>query len=73
MDHAMRQALTEAGCGNTLVDRLDAMQQAGEADACLRLLRCHRCELVEALHEAQRPIDVCDWLIHELEQSSRVA
>ena len=73
MDHAMRQALTEAGCNNTLADRFDALKKAGETDACLRLLRCHRCELVEALHQAQRPIDVCDWLIHELEQSSRVA
>lgn len=73
MDHAMRQVLTEAGCNNTLVDRFDALKKAGETDACLRLLRCHRCELVEALHQAQRPIDVCDWLIHELEQSSRVA
>ena len=73
MDHAMRQALTEAGCGSALVDRLNAMQEAGETDACLRLLRCHRCELVEALHQAQRPIDVCDWLIHELERNACVA
>lgn len=73
MDHAMRQALTEAGCNSALADRLDSLKKAGETDACLRLLRCHRCELVEALHQAQRPIDVCDWLIHELEQDSRVA
>jgi hypothetical protein len=23
--------------------------------------------LVEAMHEAQRPIDVCDWVIREVE------
>lgn len=73
MEQAMKHALTEAGCNGVLAERLDALQQAGETDACLRLLRCHRCELVEALHQAQRPIDVCDWLIHELERDSRVA
>lgn len=73
MEHTMRQALVDAGCEEGLVERFDALQSAGETEACVRLLRCHRCELVEALHQAQRPIDVCDWIIHKLEHDSRVA
>lgn len=60
--------LRDAGCDAALAERLAALVTADDRDGALRLLRCHRCQLVNALHEAQRPIDVCDWLIHRLEK-----
>jgi hypothetical protein len=60
-------SLTAAGCDERLARRLEERAAAGDSASCLRLLRAHRCELVEAMHEAQRPIDTCDWIIREVE------
>ena len=60
-------SLMDAGCDNALAKRCAAMLDAGDASGCLQLLRAHRCDLVAAMHEAQRPIDVCDWIINEVE------
>lgn len=59
--------LAAAGCSEQLIGRLERRIATGDTEGCLRLLRAHRCELVEAMHEAQRPIDVCDWIIREVE------
>jgi hypothetical protein len=60
-------SLAAAGCDDGLANLLEAHAAVGDEASCLRLLRAHRCELVEAMHEAQRPIDVCDWIIREVE------
>lgn len=62
--------LCDAGCGEELAALCDRLESSGHTDECLRLLRRHRAELVVALHEAQRPIDVCDWIIRNLEKKS---
>ena len=62
--------LADAGCTDELVQRFHELEERGDVEACLRLLRCHRCQLVQAMHEAQRPIDVCDWLIRDLKTRS---
>ena len=46
------------------------LEEQGRRDDCVRMLRCRRSELVDALHEAQRPIDVVDYVICELGRSS---
>ncbi len=73
MGHTLEDALIDAGCTAEQAGRLAKMQANGNTDDCLRMLRCHRCELVSALHEAQRPIDVCDWIIRELQLGSLMA
>lgn len=62
--------LADAGCTDELAQRFHELEERGDVEACLRLLRCHRCQLVQAMHEAQRPIDVCDWLIRDLKTRS---
>lgn len=59
--------LAEAGCNAELIERCEQSLASGNTEDCVRLLRAHRCSLVDAMHEAQRPIDVCDWLIREVE------
>ena len=63
MDNEVLQA---AGCTEELVRRCQALEAQGKSDECLKLLQYHRAELLVALHEAQRPIDVCDWIINGL-------
>lgn len=60
--------LEETGFGQEQAERYLLFEAEGRTDDCVRMLRCRRCELVDALHEAQRPIDVLDWAIRDLEQ-----
>ena len=67
----MNQAdLHAAGCGEELAQLCGRLEAEGRTDECLQALRRHRAELVVAMHEAQRPIDVCDWIIRDLETKS---
>jgi hypothetical protein len=69
MDHNARQMLAATGFAPAQTERYLAFERAGRRDECLRMLRCQRCALVEALHEAQRPIDVIDYAIYELQRA----
>lgn len=64
----VKSGLLDAGCASAFIERYRVAEAAGDTKACLDLLRRHRCELVCALHEAQKPIDVCDWIIRGLER-----
>ena len=69
MAHDSMALLEATGFDERSTEQYKALEQQGRYDECLRLLRCRRCELVEALHEAQRPIDIIDWAIHDLQNS----
>ena len=73
MGHVFEDSLVDAGCDTELAARITQLQEGGNTEACIRLLRCHRCDLVEAMHKAQRPIDVCDWIIYALQNGTLVA
>jgi len=66
-----REMLTATGFTTAQTERYLMHERRGEVDACMRMLRCHRSELVDALHEAQRPIDVLDWAIYDLERTTK--
>lgn len=68
MTESVEYGLRDAGCAGELIEQYRALDGVGDTRACLDLLRRHRCELVCALHEAQKPIDVCDWIIRGLER-----
>ena len=70
MHSDVETCLRDAGGDAAFIARCRAREAEGDTDTCLKLLRLHRCELVCALHEAQRPIDVCDWIIHDLEATN---
>ncbi len=63
-----REMLAATGFPTAQAERYLSLEEQGRRDDCLRLLRRRRCELVDALHEAQRPIDVIDWAICDLER-----
>ncbi len=69
MTTTSRECLRDAGCSDVFIESYLARAATGDDETCLQLLRLHRCELVCALHEAQRPIDVVDWIIRDLEAS----
>ena len=63
MEANIAQALVDARCDQDLIEEYDRLEREGRHEESLRLLRCHRCRLVDAMHEAQRPIDVIDLVI----------
>ena len=66
-----REMLVATGFTAAQAERYLMLERRGEVDACMRMLRCHRSELVDALHKAQRPIDVLDWAIYDLERATK--
>lgn len=66
MSDTTKALLHETGFDALQAERYLSLEAQGRKEECLRMLRCRRCELVEALHEAQRPIDVIDWAIYDL-------
>lgn len=62
------QDLVEAGCSDRLIVSCIDLYGHERTDECLRLLKQHRSALVVAMHEAQKPIDMCDLIIRELER-----
>ena len=66
MDTNTQEMLKTVGFSEAQRKRYLALEEQGRKDDCVRMLRCRRCELVDALHEAQRPIDVVDYALYEL-------
>ena len=71
MTDATLTMLEATGFSSHQAQRYERCKREGRTDECVRMLRRRRCELVDALHEAQRPIDVIDWAIADLEHRVR--
>lgn len=67
--HVTQELLMETGFTKSQAQRYFELEAKGRREECVRMLRCKRCELVDALHEAQRPIDVIDWALYGLERA----
>ncbi|NCB93048.1 MAG: hypothetical protein EOM40_10900 [Clostridia bacterium] len=62
------QNLADAGCGQeTVADFLHCMEQ-GNKKKELCVLKKHRKELLDCLHENQKKIDCLDYLIYHIEK-----
>lgn len=66
---AITEALTDARCTPAEIAAFWELQAGGQTAAARRLLGCHRCKLICALHEAQKPIDILDYLLCQLCQN----
>lgn len=66
----VRQALTDANCDEETIQKFMHLRAQGRDAEALRLLSCYRCHLVCAMHEAQKPLDVLDYLIYQLEKEN---
>ena len=62
----IRQTLTDAGCPQ---ETITAFLESSGAES-LRVLRQHRCTLLEILHEEQKKLDCLDYLLYQLKKES---
>ena len=60
--------LTDAGFSGEAVSEAVRLCEAGQKEDLVRFLRVKRCDLIEELHESQKKIDRCDYMIRQTEK-----
>lgn len=64
-------ALADAGCTEEQSVEIELLLEHGADQAALKKLKCCRCEQLGIVHEEQRKIDLYDYLIDEVRNSSK--
>lgn len=59
---AIIENLADAGCDSNFVEQYMRLEEAERVEEQLRMLACHRCTLLDALHIAQRKLECLDYL-----------
>lgn len=65
---AITQNLSDAGCGEALIQQFWLLTAEGKRRERLSLLAKHRQCLLDLCHGAQRKIDCLDYLIYQMNQ-----
>ena len=60
--------LKDASCDEKFIETFLKYYEVNDIDAQIRLLKCHRCTLLEKLHEKQKQIDSLDYLLYTLKK-----
>lgn len=64
----LRQNLLDAGCSADTVQRCMDLAGKQERGELLRVLSCHRRELLNSVHEGEKRIDCLDYLVYQIER-----
>lgn len=70
MNSTLYDNLIDALCSKELSDRCYTLFEQGRTAQVLLLLRGHRKELLEQIHDRQRALDCLDYLIFQTEKES---
>lgn len=62
------QNLKDAGCGSNEIIEICRLWDAGQIKDAIRLLRLHRCGLMDSLHQSQNKVDCLDYLVYKMEK-----
>lgn len=68
-EFAVIQNLKDAGCDDVLITNYLTLRTKGYTEEQLRLLACHRCNLMTELHNNQKKVDCLDYLIYFTKKS----
>ncbi len=60
--------MKDAGCDKELITKICSLYVDGEIQDAVKVLRQHRCSLVEQLHESQNRVDCLDFLVRQMEK-----
>lgn len=64
------QNLVDAGCDKEMTDRCMELAGKGKITDLLRLLSCHKQNLLKTVHKSQKEIDCLDFLTYRLEKET---
>lgn len=62
------QNLKDIGCSSKQIADLMNYYTSGDIKQLIQVLKCQRCYLLDALHDAQKKIDCLDYLIYQLKK-----
>lgn len=60
--------LKDAGCDEKLISKCIKKYNDDDLKMLIKSLQCHRCCLLDKLHEEQKKIDCLDYLIYSLKK-----
>ena len=63
--------MKDAGCDMEIITKICRLYAAGQVQDAVKILRRHRCHLIEQLHESQSKVDCLDFLVRQMEKSQR--
>ena len=63
--------MKDAGCDKEIITTICRMYAAGQIEDAVKVLRRHRCFLMEQLHESQSKVDCLDFLVRQMESVQR--
>ncbi|MCF0110630.1 MAG: hypothetical protein HUJ58_01925 [Erysipelotrichaceae bacterium] len=61
-------SLKDAGCDEEFIEKFKQLQKEDRVEELRQMLNCHKAELVYKMHELQKPIDICDYLLYSLKK-----
>lgn len=67
----MIQNMRDAGCGQETIQKIYRLYTDGQVKDAVKILRQHRCSLMEQLHESQGRVDCLDFLVRKMENLYR--
>ena len=67
----MIQNLKDAGCGPQTIEEFLRLYRNGQVQDAIKMLRKHRCSLMDSLHESQGRVDCLDFLVWRMEKEKR--
>lgn len=62
------QNLKDAGCSADEISSVSRLCDAGQIREAIQVLRRHRCELMDNLHQSQSRVDCLDYLVFKMEK-----
>jgi len=62
------QNLKDAGCGTQAIETISRLYRNGQIQDAIKMLRKHRCSLMDSLHESQGKVDCLDFLVWRMEK-----
>ena len=68
MNQNLYESLLDAHCSEKLSERCSVLAEHGQTGQMLILLREHRKELLNQIHEQQKALDCLDYLIFQTEK-----
>lgn len=67
----MIQNMKDADCGEKTIKKVCRLYAQGRIEDAVKVLRRHRCSLMEQLHESQGKVDCLDFLVRQMGKNQR--
>ena len=60
--------MKDAGCDKEIITKICRLYADGQIQEAVKVLRRHRCNLMEQLHENQNKVYCLDFLVRQMER-----